>query len=93
MGDVYDLVNTAKTKFSASRVVLSGVLRREDVSWRRSGAVNDRLEWIANTPGVYSDSKESLLLLNTAKTKFSASRVVLSGVAEGRLVMAVHWSS
>ena len=45
------------------------------------------------TPGVYSDSKESLLLLNTAKTKFSASRVVLSGVAEGRLVMAVHWSS
>jgi len=52
MGDVYDLVNTAKTKFSASRVVLSGVLRREDVSWRRSGAVNDRLEWIANTPGV-----------------------------------------
>jgi hypothetical protein len=44
MGDVYDLVNTAKTKFSASRVVLSGVLRRKDVSWRRVGAVNDRLE-------------------------------------------------
>ena len=42
MGDVYDLVNTAKMKFSASRVVLSGVLRRKDVSWRRIGAVNDR---------------------------------------------------
>jgi hypothetical protein len=28
MGDVYDLANTAKTKFSKSRVVLSGVLRR-----------------------------------------------------------------
>ena len=27
MGNVYDLVNTAKTKFSAPRVVLSGVLR------------------------------------------------------------------
>jgi hypothetical protein len=27
MGYVYDLVNTAKTKFSTSRVVLSGVLR------------------------------------------------------------------
>jgi hypothetical protein len=52
MGDVYDLVNTAKTKFSASRVVLRGVLRREYVSWRRIGAVNDRLEWVANTLGV-----------------------------------------
>ena len=52
MGDVYDLVNTAKAKFSASRVVLSGVLRRVDVTWRRIGAVNDRLEWVANTLGV-----------------------------------------
>jgi hypothetical protein len=49
MGDVYDLVNTAKTMFSASRVVLSGVLRRKDVSWRHNGTVNDRLEWVANT--------------------------------------------
>ena len=49
MGDAYDLL---KTKFSASRVVLSGVLRREDVSWRRFGAVNDRLEWVAKTLGV-----------------------------------------
>jgi hypothetical protein len=52
MGDVYDLVNTAKTKFSASRLVLSGVMRREDVSWRHIGAVDDRLEWAANTQGV-----------------------------------------
>jgi hypothetical protein len=52
MGDVYDLVNMAKSKFSASRVVLSGVLRSGDVSWRRIGAVNDRLEWVANTLGV-----------------------------------------
>ena len=52
MGDVYGLVNTAKTKFSTSRVVFSGVLRREDVSWRRIGAFNDRLEWVANTLGL-----------------------------------------
>jgi hypothetical protein len=52
MGDVYGLVNTAKTMFSTSRVVFSGVLRREDVSWRRIGAVNDRLVWVANTLGV-----------------------------------------
>lgn len=52
MGDIYDLINTAKTKFSSSRVILSGVLRRRDVSWRRIGAANDRLGWVANTLGV-----------------------------------------
>jgi len=52
MGDDYDLVNTAKTTFSKSRVVLSGVLRRRDVSWRRIGAVNSRYEWRANALGV-----------------------------------------
>jgi hypothetical protein len=44
---MYDLVNTEKSKFSAPRVVLSGVLRRGEVSWLRIGAVNDRLEWVA----------------------------------------------
>jgi len=43
MGDIYDPINTAKSKFSSSRVILSGVLRRKDVSWRRIGAANDRL--------------------------------------------------
>jgi len=52
MGDVYDLVNTAKTKFQKSRVVLSGVMRRRDLSWRRIGAVNRRYEWTTNMLGV-----------------------------------------
>jgi lysophospholipase L1-like esterase len=52
MGDAHDLITTAKTKFSASRVVLSGVLRRRDVSWRRIGAINDKLEWVATALGV-----------------------------------------
>jgi hypothetical protein len=52
MGDVYHLVNTAKTKFSTSRVVLSGVIQRQDLSWRRIGAVNTRYEWVAQTLGV-----------------------------------------
>jgi len=30
MGNVYDLVNMAKTKFPTSRVVLNGVLRRRE---------------------------------------------------------------
>ena len=52
MRDVYDLVNTAKTKISTSRVVLSGVLRKRGVSWRCIGAVNSRYEWVAQTPRV-----------------------------------------
>jgi hypothetical protein len=44
MGEVYDLVNTAKTQFPDSRLVLSGVLRSRGVCWRRVGAANDRLE-------------------------------------------------
>ena len=51
MGEVYDLVNTAKAKFPGSRLVLSGVLRSKRVNWRRVGAANDRLEWVAENPG------------------------------------------
>ena len=54
MREVYDLVNTVKIKFSTSRVVLSGVLWRRDVSWRRTEAVNSRREWVAQTLGVTS---------------------------------------
>jgi hypothetical protein len=36
MGDVYALVNKAKYKFPQSKLVLSGVLQRRDVSWRQS---------------------------------------------------------
>ena len=52
MEDIYDLINTVKSTFASSRVILSGVLRRSDVSWRRIGAANDRLEWAARTLGV-----------------------------------------
>jgi hypothetical protein len=52
MGDVYDLVNTAKSKYSTSRVVLSGMLRRQDVSWWRIRAINSIYEWVAQTLGV-----------------------------------------
>jgi hypothetical protein len=52
MGEVYDLVSTAKKKLPNSRLVLSGVLRRRDVSWRRTGARTDRLDWVANALGL-----------------------------------------
>jgi len=48
MGEVYALVATAKRKLPNCRLVLSGVLRPRDVSWRHIGALNDRYDWIAN---------------------------------------------
>jgi hypothetical protein len=51
MGEIYDLVNTGKALFPGSKLVLSGVLRRRGVSWRRVGAANDRLEWVAANLG------------------------------------------
>jgi len=52
MGNVYALVSTAKKKLPNCRLVLSGVLRRRDVSWRRIGALNDRFDWISNALGL-----------------------------------------
>jgi len=48
MGEVYALVSTAKKKLPNCRLVLSGVLRRRDVSWWCIGALNDRFDWVAN---------------------------------------------
>ncbi|PNF38209.1 hypothetical protein B7P43_G13474 [Cryptotermes secundus] len=52
MGDVYALVKKAKTKFPQATLVLSGVLRRRDVWWRRVGALNVRYDWVARSLGV-----------------------------------------
>jgi len=51
MGEDYDLVNTANVKFHGSRLGHSGVLRSRGVNWRRVGAANDRLEWVATNLG------------------------------------------
>ena len=51
IGEVYDLVITAKTKFPGSRLVLSGVLRSKGVKWRRVGAAIDRLELVTRNLG------------------------------------------
>jgi lysophospholipase L1-like esterase len=54
MGEVYGLVNTVKTEFHTSKIILSGVLRRRDVSWQRIGAINNRYDWVAKMLGVTS---------------------------------------
>jgi hypothetical protein len=52
MGEVYTLASTAKKIFPNCRLVLRGVLRRGDVSWRRIGVLNDRFDWAANNLGL-----------------------------------------
>jgi len=52
MGEVYALVSTAKKELPNCRLVLSGVLRHTDVSWRRIGALNYRFNWVANALGL-----------------------------------------
>ena len=52
MGEAYDLVAMVKKKLPYSRLILSGVIRRRDVKWRRVGALNDRLEWIVEAFGI-----------------------------------------
>jgi hypothetical protein len=48
MGEVHTLVTTAESNCPNCRLVLSGLLRRRDVSLRRIGPLNDRFERIAN---------------------------------------------
>jgi hypothetical protein len=50
-GKCYDLVNTVKAKFPGSRLVLSGVLKSKDMSWRCVGAATDRFECVAGALG------------------------------------------
>jgi hypothetical protein len=52
MEEVYALVTTAKSKHPNCRLVMSGALRRRDVSWRRTGALNDRFDSVANALGI-----------------------------------------
>jgi hypothetical protein len=64
MGDVYALANVAKTKFPHSKLIVSGVFRRRDVTWRRIGGLDARYDWIAKTLGVTQPDRELGLHLN-----------------------------
>jgi hypothetical protein len=52
MGEIHELVTNVKKKLPNCKLVLSGVLRRRDVSWKRIGALNNKLDWVANAVGL-----------------------------------------
>ena len=45
-------MTNVKKKLPNCKLLLSGVLRRRDVSWKRIGALNDRLDWVAKAVGL-----------------------------------------
>ncbi|KAJ4451716.1 hypothetical protein ANN_03186 [Periplaneta americana] len=51
MADVYDLVMETKKKYPAAGIVISGIVRRRDVNWRKVGRVNKAFEWVAECLG------------------------------------------
>jgi hypothetical protein len=54
MGNVYAVVNVAKTKFPQYKLTLSGVLRCRNVTWLCVGGLTTRHDWTAKTLGVTS---------------------------------------
>lgn len=51
IGDMYDLITTAKKRFPTTKLIVSGVLRRKDTHWTRIGQINDGLDWVARSLG------------------------------------------
>jgi lysophospholipase L1-like esterase len=96
MGEVYALVATAQSKFRNCRLVLSGVLWRRDVSWRRIGALNDRIDWVAKTleitfvdPNTWIEdgyfARDGLHLIGRGKTRLGKLYARVSGLNDGAL--------
>lgn len=52
MGNMYDLATTVKRKFPAANIVISGVIRRRDINWRKVGRVNESFQWVAERLGL-----------------------------------------
>jgi hypothetical protein len=52
MGDMYDLISATRRIYSEAKIIVSGVLRRKDVHWRKIGRVNEAFEWVAERLGV-----------------------------------------
>lgn len=57
MGELYELGMKAKSKFRNAKIVMSGIVRRDDVPLWRVKSVNDRMDWVCAQLGlVYVDA-------------------------------------
>jgi len=81
MGEVIALVSTANKKLPNCKLVLSGVSRRRNVSWRCTGALNDRFDWVANALGLNFVDPNSCI----EDGDFARDRLHLNGRGKRRL--------
>lgn len=51
MAELYDLVQTTKSIYPRAKIIISGIIRRRDVNWRKVGLANDSFEWVAERLG------------------------------------------
>ena len=46
MGEMMDLVSTIQSTVPEAKVIISGILRRNDVTERRLNKINSELDWL-----------------------------------------------
>ena len=52
MGLVWDLGMAAKKRFKKAKIIISGVIKRKDVSNRRIDYINECLDWVCEKQGL-----------------------------------------
>ncbi|KAG8237594.1 hypothetical protein J437_LFUL003323, partial [Ladona fulva] len=52
MGLIWDLGTAAKKKFKKAKIIISGVIKRKDVSSRRIDYINECLDWVCASQGL-----------------------------------------
>ncbi|XP_069670111.1 uncharacterized protein [Periplaneta americana] len=51
MADLYDLVSSTKKRYLTADIIISGIIRRRDINWRKVGRANKEFEWVAEQLG------------------------------------------
>lgn len=51
MADLYDLVSSTKKRYPTADIIISGIVRRRDINWRKVGRANKAFEWVAEQMG------------------------------------------
>ena len=88
------LVSTAKKKLPNCRLVLSGMLRSRNESWRRIGALNGRFDWVAKAlelsfvdPNSWIEdgdfARDGLHLNGRGKRRLGQLHAIVSGLGVG----------
>lgn len=52
IGFIWDLCTTAKKKFKGAKIVISGIIRRRDVHYKKIDYINEGIEWVCEKFGM-----------------------------------------